>query len=228
MHSINSMNDKTEKDMNSLVFQTFLHEVKNPLAILQGNISLMELYEAQLLDSKRWLSIKNNISHLCNLLNDFSALNKMTMLEKTKFNVVSCMYEVYNMFISLADQKSINFYIDNNFDDEVLLNGDQSKIKHGVINLIKNAFEACNAGDSIYIYCQYERNQVSIVVEDTGCGMTPTQARSVTTPFTTYKQNGTGLGLALVKWLTDNHNGELKIKSKADVGSQFTMLFPCH
>lgn len=216
-----------EKDgVEQIVYQSFLHEVKNPLSILKGNVSLMELSDPDLKESARWISIKNNLNHLCHLLDDFSTLNKMTTIEKTTYNVINCIYSVYAMFSSSSDDKNLNLCLGNAPDEKIMIHGDQSKIKHAMINLIKNAFEACHDGDTIRIHSESTEGFVSITVTDSGCGMTENVRTTATTPFITYKENGTGLGLALVHWVVKQHGGNLTIESEEGKGSKITMLFP--
>lgn len=226
MESSNLSKFEETLGVEELVYQSFLHEVKNPLSILKGNVSLMELSEPDLKESARWVSIKNNLNHLCNILDDFSTLSKMTTLEKSTYNVVTCITSVQAMFSGTSADRNIKINMGNEPTDRIMIHGDRSKIKHAMINLMKNAFEACKDGATVCIYGRQHEDHVALTVSDNGCGMNEDVKSTATSPFITYKENGTGLGLALVQWIVKQHGGQLKIESREGSGSRITMIFP--
>lgn len=217
---------EVDKEFNHHMYESFMHEIKNPISILKGNISLLELSNPDLVDTKHWSSLKDNLNHICDLLNDFSSVNESLVIEKEVFNVVPLLYEVYSMFRTAIEDKGIHFNVLKDLDEDFFIYADKGKIKQALINLLKNSLEACDRYDIIQLDCEKKDQTIEISVEDTGCGMDQVQLKTVTTPFVTYKKNGTGLGLAFVNWITAKHMGELVIESEPTVGSKFIIRIP--
>ena len=70
-------------------------------------------------------------------------------------------------------------------------------------------------------------DQVSLIVSDTGCGMTPEVQARIFDPFYSTKFAGRGLGLAAVQGIIRGHGGTIQVASAPGQGSQFEILFPC-
>jgi signal transduction histidine kinase len=72
-----------------------------------------------------------------------------------------------------------------------------------------------------------DKNEIEIVVADTGLGISPEIIRKIFEPFfTTKKSKGTGLGLSIVHRIVDNHGGVIDVKSKPNKGTIFTIRLP--
>jgi len=66
----------------------------------------------------------------------------------------------------------------------------------------------------------------SVVVSDTGRGISPQNVPNIFRPFYTTKGNGTGLGLSLARRIVEEHHGRIEVSSVVGKGSQFTVLLP--
>lgn len=226
MKYIDVSNQKEDTDLTQMMLDSFLHEIKNPLSVLNGNVKLLELTDPELMSSMKWTSLKNNINHLCNLVNDFSTINKTMDIKLETFDILSVLNEVTSMFYTAAKEKGIHIDAQINTDSQLLILGDLNKIKQAVINLIKNSIEACDDCDQIILRAELHDNHLDITVNDTGLGMSQYEMEHVTTPYVSFKDYGTGLGLALVKWVVNQHHGELLVHSKKHCGSTFIMRLP--
>jgi len=69
-------------------------------------------------------------------------------------------------------------------------------------------------------------NFITIVVRDTGCGITEEQLPTIFEPFVTYKKNGSGLGLAICDKIIKAHGGSISVESTINVGTTFTLTLP--
>lgn len=109
------------------------------------------------------------------------------------------------------------------------IHGDASALTHAIMNLCVNAVDAMPEGGTLTIRTHnVDADQVEIVVEDTGCGMTREVLDRALDPFYTTKEvgKGTGLGLPLVFRMVKDHGGQLKIESAAGQGTRVKLLFP--
>lgn len=109
---------------------------------------------------------------------------------------------------------------------------DRPQIEQTLINLIKNATEACCEKElaAIIIQCSHDRQRQQIVlsVSDNGCGILPEVQDKIFVPFFSTKQNGSGIGLNLCKQIVRLHGGHLAVSSTPGIGATFTMHLPIH
>jgi signal transduction histidine kinase len=97
-----------------------------------------------------------------------------------------------------------------------------------LVNLITNAVHAMPKGGQITVSTKGKGKFVSLLVSDTGHGMTQAIRQKIFEPFFTTKSvgQGTGLGLAVVKGIIDSHNGKITVNSSPGVGTKFEIVLP--
>ncbi|MEK6643075.1 MAG: protoglobin domain-containing protein [Planctomycetota bacterium] len=100
---------------------------------------------------------------------------------------------------------------------------DEAQVEQVLTNLFLNAAHACEDGGEIFCRVTRDGPRTNIVVEDTGCGISPHQLAKVLEPFYTTKARGTGLGLSICKRIVDSHGGDLKIESQVGRGTRVTV-----
>ena len=81
-------------------------------------------------------------------------------------------------------------------------------------------------GGDLVIDARPSRNQVSMIIEDTGSGMSRETLNSIFVPFKTTKKNGTGLGLAEAHKIVTQHEGTIRVKSEAGKGTRVEIILP--
>lgn len=103
-----------------------------------------------------------------------------------------------------------------------------TEIEQVFVNLITNAVQASQPGDVVEILAERLGDNVKIVVEDRGVGMSDKQAERIFDPFFTTRQatGGTGLGLSISHGIVQEHGGEIHFASKLGVGTAMTVLLP--
>jgi PAS domain S-box-containing protein len=110
-----------------------------------------------------------------------------------------------------------------------LIHGDPAALSHVLMNLCLNAVDAMPEGGTLSLRAANEGSSlVTLVVADTGCGMTPEVLEKALDPFFTTKGQGkgTGLGLAIVYGTVKAHHGQLEITSTPGSGTRIVMHFP--
>ncbi|MDE1171835.1 MAG: GAF domain-containing protein [Verrucomicrobium sp.] len=107
---------------------------------------------------------------------------------------------------------------------------DRAQLEQALLNLILNASGAMPEGGVLTLGAAVEKYEettyVAISVRDNGVGMTPAQVDNLFAPFLTTKVQGTGIGLALVKRIMENHHGKITVASRKDKGTKFSLLLP--
>ena len=112
-------------------------------------------------------------------------------------------------------------------DPRLQIQADRTQIEQVLLNLIRNAEEACRdiPAPLIRITTQSDTTQITIHVEDNGPGIVPEALDKIFVPFFTTKSGGSGIGLSLCKQIMTLHKGNITVKSQTGAGSVFTLSF---
>jgi signal transduction histidine kinase len=106
------------------------------------------------------------------------------------------------------------------------LSAEPDELRAALLNLLVNARQAMPTGGRLTVRVAPRPAGVQIEVEDTGVGMDDVTRRQLFRPFFTTRHGGTGLGLALVKRVVDDHRGAIEVESRPGRGSRFTLTLP--
>lgn len=198
-----------EKNIKLNLFK-ITHEIKNPLTVVNGYLSMFDVNDIE--KSKRYISIlKNEVNRTLNLLSDFMEFTKIKVVKKEcNFNdLISDVKEVLIPFF-VKKNVSYSFCVQNN----IIVNMDYNRIKQVIINVIKNAVEACRESNGMVTTTAFtEEDYLIIVVKDNGIGMDKFVLDNILVPFYTTKDNGTGLGVSLSKEILEAHGGTINYDS---------------
>lgn len=198
-----------EKNIKLNLFK-ITHEIKNPLTVVNGYLSMFDVTDIE--KSKRYISIlKNEVNRTLNLLSDFMEFTKIKIVKKEcNFNdLISDVKEVLIPFF-IKKNVSYSFCVQNN----IIVNMDYNRIKQVIINVIKNAVEACQESNGMVTTTAFtEEDYLIIVVKDNGIGMDKFVLDNILVPFYTTKDNGTGLGVSLSKEILEAHGGTINYDS---------------
>ena len=108
----------------------------------------------------------------------------------------------------------------------VIVAADAEKMHQVMLNLLLNALEATPKGGTVTIRVESTGRTARLSVADTGAGIPADALERVFDPFYTTKSSGSGLGLAVVKQIIENHNGAIKVESTCGHGTTFTITLP--
>ena len=112
------------------------------------------------------------------------------------------------------------------------LRGDRQRLQEALLNLLLNAAEAMPRGGTLTVRVRVDRGGVNgpagveIEVSDTGPGIPPERAERIFQPFYTTKPGGTGLGLAVVRQVVEQHGGSVAVRSVPGQGATFVIRLP--
>lgn len=108
------------------------------------------------------------------------------------------------------------------------IHADEVQISQVLVNLITNAVYAMPAGGEIQVITKTRGEYLSLIVKDTGSGMTPEVKQKIFEPFFTTKPvgQGTGLGLSVVQGIVESHNGKIIVNSTPNKGTKFEIQLP--
>ncbi len=123
------------------------------------------------------------------------------------------------------EKRNIELHNENTFAGEVEI--DMDKMTRVILNIAGNAADAMPNGGNFFVRSHSDDNTLMIELEDTGSGMPEEIRKKIFEPFVTYgKKHGTGLGMAIVKKIIDDHNGEIEIQSEIGKGTKMILKIP--
>ena len=110
--------------------------------------------------------------------------------------------------------------------EPIMVTGSFSSLSHSVLNLIKNAREAMPDGGTINVLWEGDDTTSILTVRDHGTGIAEKDLPRIFEPFFSTKKQGTGLGLAMVRGILDQHSGTVEIRSTAGMGTSVSLVWP--
>ncbi|EGR1703196.1 transporter substrate-binding domain-containing protein [Vibrio cholerae] len=211
------------------------HELRTPIAAMLG---LMEILASRLKSSESQLLLTNAISsaerlklHVNDIL-DFSKIEAQQLqLDIGLYNLADELGPLLRGFEASAQLKEIEFDVIWSPNSLLLANFDALRFNQIVTNLLSNAIKFTDQGRVVF-KIDVAPEMLTIVVEDTGCGMTQTQIDSLFVPFVqadstiTRRFGGTGLGMSIVANLIELMNGKIEVKSEFEQGTQIKVSLP--
>lgn len=107
------------------------------------------------------------------------------------------------------------------------IKADPDRLNQVLLNLYLNAMQAIGRDGVIHVSAsEADRQRVKIVVKDSGKGMSDEELQAIFTPYFTTKADGTGLGLAVVQNIIEQHGGTIRAESQPGAGAIFTLWLP--
>lgn len=218
-----AMRDVEKEDHIQTSLFKITHEIKNPLAVVKGYISLFDVNNPE--KSKRYIDIINNeVDRSLELLNDFKDLSRVNVIKK-EMNIIDLFDDIKETLVPLFKAKKIKYEI--KCESDITINADYNRMKQVLVNLIKNSIEASNKEKSlITLTTFYSNSSLYIIVKDNGEGMDKDTLEKIFTPFYTTKHYGTGLGVCLSKEIIEAHNGSLSYTSILNKGTIAKIVLP--
>lgn len=208
-----------------LSLSTISHELRNPLTLIHSTLQLIGSHYPEVTNDPLWAQLLLDINYMSQLLSELSSLNSNQTLHYSQIDIRQFLTNIVSSFYSTTRSQtkelSLNFETDEKF-----IMGDSLKIREVFINLIKNALEATQSGDQIVIDVKSRWNRLVVTVSDSGSGMDGSRLSTIFEPFVTYKSDGTGLGLTIVKNIMNAHGGAVQVYSKPGIGTKFILIFP--
>jgi signal transduction histidine kinase/CheY-like chemotaxis protein len=231
--------------VKSRFFTNISHEFRTPLTLLMGPLEHMYTHSENEKEKQNLSTMLRNSQRLLNLINQLLDLSRMDSgKEKTKAanqDIVSFLKGIIANFKPMAEQKKlgIRFHAEP---QPILLYFDNQKMEKIMNNLLMNAVKYTPPGGHIIVSVFISREEqeveaaspewVKISVKDSGAGIPPDQIDSIFDRFVqaerlkTNSQEGTGIGLALVKEYVQLHKGNIDLHSLEGKGTEFVLRFP--
>ena len=201
------------------------HEIRNPLTSAIGFLQLLEDDLLHIDKRNQYLSIiREELQSAERVIQDYLTFSKPTLESIEVFQVQEQLNKILKLLQPSANLQSVK--VISEYSSLNLIEGDRQKFHQCFINVLKNAIESMPNGGDLSITTHTDSSFVTIMIQDTGVGMTKDQLARLGEPYYSTKgDKGTGLGVMVAHSIVRAMNGTVNVKSKVGVGTLFTFTF---
>jgi signal transduction histidine kinase len=221
------MQQKALAEVGHFAF-TVAHEVKNPLGIIKGALDILRKPEVDAeTRSTMMLYVEDEVMRLNRLIQDFLDFSKprSPRFRKVEFN--SLLADVVERMKLEWDGKGVRINAEWS-GQKCFGQADEDMFSQTMLNIIKNACEACDESGQVWIRTESSPDGNWIAeVADNGGGMDNEARDKALQPFFTTKAQGSGLGLAIAYRVIQAHGGEMHFRENHPRGTVFELRLPC-
>jgi signal transduction histidine kinase/CRP-like cAMP-binding protein len=205
---------------------TVIHDLKSPINTIKaytkmlrnesGNEEAVTIADEVILQADRLIKMVQEIL-------DYSKGN--VTIEMNRVNVEDLIMTMFRFLDKDFKERNITIDTDLGYTGEWSMDAD--KMIRVLFNIAGNAADAMKEGGAFIIRTAEDNNSLKFELSDTGIGMSPEIQSRLFEPFFTHgKRYGTGLGMAIVKKIVEDHNGTISVQSEEGKGTTFTIVLP--
>lgn len=217
-----------------------LHDLKSPLGVIQGFLQIAQdevWYETLDADAKKiFETLKRNAIHMNELLNELAELNHLNFhgskLEACEVSMTEFISQIATAAQDLASKKLITFKLECSTDLPGKAFFDPLKIRRAIDNLLSNAVKYSARQTCIRLVISFRNEQLHCEVVDQGQGIPESEFPKLFKEFgktsvrPTEGESSSGIGLAIVRKIVEQHGGDVSIHSEVGKGSTFGFWIP--
>lgn len=213
------------------------HDIRTPLNCIIGVCDLLGRSPMSEENANHLKMLNRASETLLSLINDVLDLSKIEAgqvnIQKRPFDLFETIEAVIDITSPRAHGKNLELILNRATDVPRTLNGDPERLSQILVNLIGNAIKFTKEGEVILNILRESDGTMVFAVKDTGVGIPEGKIESIFESFTQLESNsaeikrqGSGLGLAICKKLVELMDGEIKVESELNKGSEFRVSLP--
>ena len=233
---------ETANDIKTQFLANISHELKTPINVIVSALQMTNIIigDIELIDTKEKLfkysaMMKQNSYRLIRLINNLIDITKVDSgfinMMRRNLDIVKIVEDITLSVASFVESKQIELIFDTDVEEKITA-CDPDKIETIIFNLLSNATKFTNAGGKITVNIFDKEDYILISVKDTGIGIEEADKQKIFGRFsqvddTSHRNNeGSGIGLSLVKSFVEMHGGEITLESTYGIGSNFLIKLP--
>lgn len=213
------------------------HELRTPVAVIMSECEYMTKYANTVEEFKESAeSVKDQTERMSKLISELLSISRMDRdTQKLAFEETN-LTELVEFICN--EQQQINesdIVMETDIAPDVCAEADRFMLSRLFINLISNAYKYNTENGRIKVSLSEAEDKIIFSVADTGIGIAKEDIPKIWERFYRADESRTsddcgsmGLGLSMVKWIAEKHRGEVSVRSKIGVGSEFKFTFPKH
>lgn len=201
------------------------HDIRNPLNIIRATATrLKKRYDDPEQPDEKFEFIPEEVDRLNSTLTSYLQFAKEEPPQMQHCNVSESVGKTLRMMHAELVEAHID--LQTQLPEEVLGNIDEHYLRQAVLNVVLNAKEAMPQGGELNVSLSRHANELRLRFVDSGEGLTPEVRVRALDPFFTTKQQGSGLGLAMVRRIVEQHGGRIALGEAATGGALVDIFLP--
>lgn len=240
-HLIEYEKMKNHESVKNEFFANISHELRTPLNIFYSTVQLLDTKIENKNEDfikvylKHRQSLRINCKRMLRLINNIVDITKIdvgfTKAKMVNCDIVRLVEDITLSVINYANPKDINIVFDTD-EEELIIKCDPEMIERAMLNLLSNAIKFTGENGNINVNIHTSKEWVQIIVSDDGIGVPIHMQDLVFDRFVqadkslTRMNEGSGIGLSIVKSIIELNDGEIYLESDGESGSEFEILLP--
>lgn len=216
------------------------HEINTPLAAISSNVQLFDTMfssfalntvinqDETLQQTLQQIKESNDINIIaCSRINEIiKSLRNFIKLDQAEFQKANITEGIRSCLTLSSNLWKNRIKINTELNDIPYITCYPGMLNQVFMNILGNAIEAIEGSGEIFIRTSYDENYVYISFRDTGKGIPSEYIDKIFDQRFSKKKNGMGMGLSICKSIVNKHNGEIRVKSTVNEGTEFTIVLP--
>lgn len=203
------------------------HEIGNPLASISSIVQILQRKSKDQFMSDQLINVKDNINRISKIVRELVDLSRPPSHD----SLLTQINEVVKTAVGIVkyDKRVKKVEFKTNLNEKLpMIEIVPDQLLQVFINILINSLDAIQGEGTIKVKSQFDEKNIYIDISDNGIGIENEILEKIFDPFFTTKQvgKGTGLGLSVSYGIIKKFNGEIKVKSTVNEGSEFNIQLP--
>lgn len=230
----------TYEKVKSEFLANISHDIKTPINVIYSSLQIIDssIKTGKLKDEgcriSRYTNImKQNCYRGLKIANNLIDLSRYEMngfeLNLEKINIVNIVEDIITEVAKISNEKNIQLVFDTE-DEEIICYVDRIKIERLLLNLLSNSIKFTKQDGEVLVFITTKKDSIIITVKDNGIGIPKNRINYIFDRFKqidksfTRSNEGSGLGLSVVKAIVNLHGGSIKVESEEGLGTEVSVL----
>jgi len=203
------------------------HEIRNPLASISGSAQVLAKVPTLGQTDRKLLRIIVEESHrLSGIIENFLGFARPPELDRRPCDIARTLEETLTLFANSPEVTPGHRVVTDIAPHPRPVLADEQQLRQAFFNLARNAIQAMPSGGTMRVEAHPDDGSYVVRWRDDGVGMEPRQLQELFQPFKAFRRGGTGIGLAIVYSVVNEHGGDIHVESTPGQGTVFTLTLP--
>ncbi|MFW5734396.1 MAG: sensor histidine kinase [Oceanidesulfovibrio sp.] len=205
------------------------HEIRNPLGIIRSSAELLlkKTGSSDDLQARMLKAIYDESKRLSQTVNDFLDYARPREGKRDPVDVGKLLEQALVFLEPECEKNGVKVHRDYVGGPEgIKVRGDKDLLYRAFYNILTNAMQAMDGPGTIHVRAEKDGGRLHVDFIDTGPGFDESALDKMTDPFFTTKDNGTGLGLTILKNIVESHGGSLSLDNAPEGGARVRISLP--